>query len=358
MMAAKSLSTDELFAALEQVAQAEGEQRSAFAWQTLNRAATGEDFDVALDFALERELISSELANLVRGRVELGEENVSWINPVDGSEMVWIPGGRFVVTDYDKDVRCEGYFLARHPVTNAQFHQFLKATDYKPPAGHPQPETFLSHWNNGKIPAKKKQHPVTFVSLIDALSYCEWAGVGLPTEWLWEKAARGDDGRTYPWGNKPPFGTDYSQKPPKNYVLAHINRDDTSPVGQLSQVRSPYGCEDLIGNVSEWCLTTEGNYWDSDNLGDRPVNKPIDSYLPKSDSEEDLLLACVRGACYLRRTEKTMRSSHQRGLSTTRRNKWVGFRPAYFPPHLGELSKTGTSDENADAKSHDDTLPF
>lgn len=343
-MAAKFLSSEELFAELEQIAEGKADQRAALAWQTLNRASTGEDFDVALDFALERELISPELANLARGRVELEEQNISWINPVEGSEMIWIPPGRFIVGDHNSVVTSEGFFLARHPVTNAQFEQFLNATNYAPPASHPQADLFLAHWNEGKIPAKKKQHPVTFVSLVDALSYCQWAGLGLPTEWLWEKAARGDDGQTFPWGGRSPFGTDFSQRPYKPYRLAHVMDDDTSPVGQYPQVRSPYGCEDLIGNVSEWCLTTRGFYRDADHLGDPPARLPIESYLPKSDSDQDVQFAAVRGACYLRTTEKTMRSFHRRNLSTTRRNKWVGFRPAYFPLRIGDLSETVISE--------------
>lgn len=341
MKTTRSLSSEELFAELEQVAKAEADQRSSKAWQTLNRAGAGEDFDVALDFALERELIAMDLANLVRGRVERGDENVSWFNPVDGSEMVWIPAGPFFVDGFDKPMRSEGFFLARHPVTNSQFQSFLKATEYTPPEGHPHADAFLAHWENGKIPAKKKQHPVTFVSLIDALFYCEWAALALPSEWLWEKAARGDDGRTYPWGDKTPFGTDYSNKPYKHYELAHIRDDETAPIGKFSHIRSPYGCEDLIGNVSEWCVTTKIFHSKDANLGDFPEQKPIESYLPKSDSEDDLLLTAVRGACYLRRTEKTMRSAHRRDLSTTRRNKWVGFRPAYFPPRVGEAVGSG-----------------
>jgi serine/threonine-protein kinase len=341
MVELKTLSSPDLFAELERVAGL-GAESSGRAWQTLCRAASEEDFDVALDFALERELVSMQMAGLVRGRVELGGENVSWINPVDGSEMVWIPAGWFLVSPMKKLAKSEGFFLARHPVTNAQFQEFLKATNYTPPKDHPNAEMFLAHWQNGKLPAKKPKHPVVFVSLIDALAYCQWAGAWLPTEWLWEKAARGEDGRTYPWGETPPFGTDYKKKPPKPYKLAHVSEVDTAAVGQYANIRSPYGCEDLIGNVSEWCVPSDWKWWDNkqtnSNPGDFPKKVPLERYLPASENK--LQYTAVRGACYLRRTEKLMRAEHPRKLSTTRRNKWTGFRPAYFPPTSEALAET------------------
>ncbi len=334
MIESSQLSSEALFAELEQVIEAAGKEQSARAWQTLCRAESNEDFDVALDFALEHELLPMSLANPVRGQIELAECNVSWVNPVEGSEMVWIPPGRFLVGPSKKFAESEGFFLARHPVTNGQFHQFLKATQYEPPAAHPNAENFLRHWDNGKVPVKLKNHPATFLSLIDALAYCHWAGMWLPTEWLWEKAARGSEGQTYPWGERLPYGTDYSHKPPTWYELAHTRQGETCPVGQFSHVRSPYGCEDLIGNISEWCLTTKAGLRDDENLGETPVKNSITSYLPNSDEEHDLKFTVVRGSCYLRRTLNTLPSSHRRTLSTTRRNKWVGFRPAYYPPRL------------------------
>jgi serine/threonine-protein kinase len=88
------------------------------------------------------------------------------------------------------------------PVTNAQFLQFLGASGYSPPENHPEPQYFLRHWREGRIPKGMENHPAVYVSYIDALAYCRWADLTLPTEWLWEKAARGADGRRYPWGEQ------------------------------------------------------------------------------------------------------------------------------------------------------------
>src|SRR5262249_52705776 len=129
-------------------------------------------------------------------------QGASWINPIDESEMIWIPPGPFVVGKDRRRAECKGFSLGRFPVTNAQFLRFIEETNYVP---H-DPDLFLTHWNGSrKLTKAMAECPVIHVSYIDALHYCKWAGLTLPTEWLWEKAARGPDGRDYPWGDDLPY---------------------------------------------------------------------------------------------------------------------------------------------------------
>ncbi len=165
-------------------------------------------------------------------------------------EMVFVPAGPFIMGD-DKsgqsdekpahEVYLEDYYIARTPVTNAQYAAFVQATGYRAPG----------HWKKGSPPPQLADHPVVFVTWHDALAYCRWLAeatgrpYALPTEAQWEKAARGTDGRIYPWGNK-------FDKSKCNTVES--GTFGTTPVGKYSpQGDSPYGVADMTGNVWEWC---------------------------------------------------------------------------------------------------------
>ena len=289
-------------------------RRLVKAWEILLRAAGNPDFSVVMDFALENELalpLDPDRTTLVDGQ-EVA--NATWINPNDGSELVCIPGGSCLVTKEDTRVVVPGFSLARYPVTNEQFSKFLAATRYEPPKEHAENEKFLQHWTKGKPPKGKADHPVVFVSQIDALAYCRWAGLMLPTEWLWEKAARGNDGRPFPWGDSTPLSSAAK--------LANIRSDGTTPVSRYPRTRTPYGCEDMIGNVSEWCRRTPK---------DDPTALP--EPWPQYDlATEEPWLEIVRGACFLRLHSDRMKAHHRRQLSVIRRNFWVGFRPAMLLP--------------------------
>jgi serine/threonine-protein kinase len=286
------------------------ERRARGAWDLVVRAAANPDFPVVSDFALENDLVAPfDGAGKPRSQVP------TWVNPADGSEMVWVHSGPFFVGPDRTPAVSPGFSLARHPVTNAGFARFLAATGYQQPDWHTEPQTFLAHWQDGKPPRGQEDHPVVFVSLIDAIHYCRWAGLGLPTEWLWEKAARGADGRTYPWGETPPYrGRDR---------LATVNASGTVPVGNFPRTRTAYGCEDMVGNVSEWCLLL-----DEKDFGRLPPPCPEVPPAPEATKS----LAAVRGACFLRGSAKTTAACHRRRLSMTRRNRWVGFRVGCFLP--------------------------
>src|SRR5215469_14639443 len=133
------------------------------------------------------------------------------------------------------------FFIDKFPVTNAQFKQFLDATGYTPR----DPANFLRDWKAGIYPQGWENRPVTWVSLDDARAYAAWTGKRLPHEWEWQLAAQGLDGHAYPWGN--------------DFIPANVPTPDggrtmrePEPVGSRPQGASPYGVQDLVGNVWQW----------------------------------------------------------------------------------------------------------
>jgi serine/threonine-protein kinase len=279
-------------------------KRAAEAWRLVTSAAANPDFHAVLDFARENELV------LPCEQTDPNAPNITWTNPIDDSEMVWIPAGKFIYGTQGKTAECAGFSLARWPVTNQQFAYYVGAC--WPVSPIPEDSLFLSHFTKDGPPKNKENHPVTFVTLFDALEYCKWAGMTLPTEWMWEKAARGPEGRPYPWGDG------------FNSKLAHCNAASTCEVGKFAHVRSPYGCEEMTGNVSEWCYPL-------------PAKSPVGAFPPVGEAPEvpapsKTVHVVVRGGCYLRGSATAMKASHRRNLSMTRRNKWVGFRPACLLP--------------------------
>jgi formylglycine-generating enzyme required for sulfatase activity len=150
-----------------------------------------------------------------------------------GIELIRISAGEFLYGEDKRKVTLPEYWIARTPVTNTQYKAFVDATGYRPP----------QHWQVGQIPKGKENHPVVNVDWTDAGNFSAWAGVRLPTEQEWEKAARGTDGREYPWGAWQPGRS--------NSAEAGIGT--TTPVDRFPSGASPYGVLDIAGNVWEWC---------------------------------------------------------------------------------------------------------
>jgi formylglycine-generating enzyme required for sulfatase activity len=180
----------------------------------------------------------------------------------DGSPMVLIPGGPFLmglpVTDFlaeehekpPREVFLSPFWIDVYPVTNARFRLFLEAGGYdheawwsadgwewKCQAAVSQPLQWgLAGWDG-------PDQPAAGVSWYEADAYARWAGRRLPTDAEWEKAARGTDGRRYPWGNEWPT-------PDRANFENSVGR--TTPVGLYRDGVSPFGCYDMAGNVNNW----------------------------------------------------------------------------------------------------------
>jgi formylglycine-generating enzyme required for sulfatase activity len=181
--------------------------------------------------------------------------------PADGKDMLFIPGGAFVMGSDDGNpshqpehqVQVADFYLDRWPVTNAEYKKFVDATD------HPVPNYDVSwcdtegyNWDpkTRMVPEGKADHPVVLVTWQDAMAYAAWAHKRLPTEAEWERAARGLEGRRYPWGEEFQAGC-------CNCKEAGLGT--TSPVGSFSpDGDTPEGLVDMLGNVWEW---TNSLFW-------------------------------------------------------------------------------------------------
>jgi len=185
-------------------------------------------------------------------------------------EMVSVPPGPFTMGTRGKDVpalvkkyggKAEWYErevpqhqvnlpafeIGKYPVTNREYQAFVRGAGYRPPEG----------WDGDEYPPGKGDHPVVNVIWRDAVAYCRWLSqetgrpFRLPTEAEWEKAARGSDGRQYPWGN---------EFDPAKCNTRESGPGETTPVGQYPDGASPYGALDMAGNVWEWCSSLYESY--------------------------------------------------------------------------------------------------
>lgn len=136
-----------------------------------------------------------------------------------------------------RKIELAAFQIDKYPVTNRDYAAFVSATGYTPPR----------HWSGSEPPAGILEHPVTFVNRADANAYAKWAGKRLPASAEWEKAARGADGRLFPWGR------DFDPEACQYDAGAAGPPAGTAPAGSHPRGRSPYGVMDMAGNVAEWC---------------------------------------------------------------------------------------------------------
>ena len=205
-------------------------------------------------------------------------------------EMIEIPAGNFLMGSLESDIDASdhekpqhtvylnSYQISKYEVTVGQFKQFVKMTGYQTDAeregwGHgynTTTRTFVQGKYSWKTPGFKQNdnHPVVCISWNDAAAFCSWAGGRLPTEAEWEKAARGTDGRKYPWGNNTPecnLLNFWGYNVGKQYCVSSTTVTGSYPAGA-----SPYGVMDMAGNVWEWCNDWYNRYYYSSS----PTNNP------------------------------------------------------------------------------------
>lgn len=166
----------------------------------------------------------------------------------DGATLLLVPEGTFIMGDNEhapmREVWIDAFYIDRHEVTVARYAHFLEATG--------EVGNRLQNWPLPANLAETANLPIVGVDWYDADQYCRWAGRRLPSEAEWEKAARGTDARLYPWGDDEPtpdrarFGVSWTLEELETYARGQ------TVVGSHPAGRSPYGADDMAGNIAEW----------------------------------------------------------------------------------------------------------
>lgn len=179
----------------------------------------------------------------------------TWTRPADGMVMVYVPAGEFQMGNAEGDAReqpvhtvaLDGFWMDRTEVTNTQYRQCVEAGACDPPA-RVASSSCASYYSNSAY----DDYPVINVTWHQAVAYCEWAGVRLPTEAEWEYAARGPEGWIYPWGD------DWDAS---RLNSLHAGLGDPTEVGSYQAGASWCGALDMAGNVWEWIADWYGVYY-------------------------------------------------------------------------------------------------
>jgi len=238
-----------------------------------------------------------------------------WTNPVDGSEMICVSAGEFWMGAAQGDGQAEdderpgrmvyldAYWIDRYEVTNSQYQACEIAGVCSSP-GASGSITRGSYYGNPSF----ANYPVIYVDWYQANAYCEWAGERLPSEAQWEKAARGTDGRIYPWGNDKP---DCNKA---NYLGCQGTIDN---IGKHAMGVSPYGAQDMLGNVWEW--TSDWYRRDYYAISGVSINPPGPALT--------IGKKVVRGGCWMSYPH-TLRSAFRDARPPDNHLEFIGFRCA------------------------------
>ena len=250
----------------------------------------------------------------------------TWTRPADGAVMVYVPAGEFLMGRSDEDldavldecsdcersrfadeqpqhaVYLDAFWIDRTEVTDAQYDKCVEAgaCEHRATIYEQRPDA--------------PDLPVAWVNWYDAQNYAAWAGGRLPTEAEWEKAARGENGQIYPWGNSPPDCHKANYKGCAGKLL---------PVGSLPDGASPYGALDMAGNVEEWVA----DWWDIDYYSQSPFRNPQG---PESGDYQVL-----RGAAFVDNQLWFFSCATRFRGDRSRRIPYVGFRVVVAPGSSG-----------------------
>lgn len=245
----------------------------------------------------------------------------TWVSPVDGSVLVCVPAGEFWMGAQEKDLEAKPYekpahrvmldafWLDQTEVTNRQYAECVAAggCDLLPET---RSNTRQFYYGS----ALYQEHPAIYIGWEQAQQYCTWAGRRLPTEAEWEKAARGTDGRVYPWGN-------YANGSYANYGYTD-GGGDTLRVGSYPKGASPYGALDMAGNVWEWTA----DWFDENAYSHHGPSEVIVNPTGPQTGEHRV----VRGGAF-RGDYTIVRASMRGNLSPMTQADYFGFRCAVTP---------------------------
>jgi eukaryotic-like serine/threonine-protein kinase len=248
----------------------------------------------------------------------------------DGMMMIYIPARKFTMGSDEgeadegpiHDVYLDDYWMDQTEITNGMYALCVESGSCETPMKMGS-YTRASYYDN-KLFA---DYPVIYVDWDMAKAYCEWAGARLPTEAEWEKAARSEDARIYPWGND----WDVLKLRRLNFadknnpeMTSDINVDDgyrdTAPVGSYPGGKSPYEIYDLAGNVWEWVA----DWYDPLYYRDSPLNNPPG---PTSPTQE-MTMRVLRGGASVAANQNVFHTSNRNGLDPSKFSESIGFRCA------------------------------
>jgi len=279
---------------------------------------------VLIGLALVVEKVKSRTIQASAEGVEFRKRDVASIKKVDysqfetikggdGREMVLIPAGSFTMGggddgDFDEQpqrvIYLDAFYMDKYEVTNTNYSRFTKMLE--------RPEPKIPVFEDDVNLLKADDQPVVGVAWVDAVAYCRWAGNRLPTEAEWEKAARGEDGVKWPWGDE--------------FHSSRVNGRGTedgyqysAPVGSFESGRSPYGIYDMAGNVSEWV----SDWYDQFYYKDAPFKNPTGPEDPGI-----IKVLSYRGGSYNSTTHDLRASKRFGGAHPERGESTVGIRCA------------------------------